>query len=231
MVSTDALLLRKVAFRDSDAMLTLFTPEHGKISALARGAARSQRRFGGALEPIHTLRVDLVTRRHEHFELGACQLLRTRLGLTQSLERVEAAGKALGWIRQAAMDRSPEPLVWQLILQLLDRLDAAEAIDCQHALAALGLGLLTAWGWGLELDQCVRCGRVCPEQRAAYVDVAAGGVICSQCGGARTLLDGALRTRLAQTARGETSALLTGDAGEALRLFEATLAAHADLRC
>ena len=31
---------------------TLFTREHGRISALARGARRSKRRFGGALGPL-----------------------------------------------------------------------------------------------------------------------------------------------------------------------------------
>ena len=43
-------------------IVTLFTEELGKIAALARGARKSSRRFAGALEPMHTLRVTLDER-------------------------------------------------------------------------------------------------------------------------------------------------------------------------
>jgi DNA repair protein RecO (recombination protein O) len=227
---TQALLLRKVAFRESDAMLTLFTPDHGKLSVVARGASRSTRRFGGALEPMHTLRVELTPRRNEGFELQSCQLGQTRIALTRHLSRLEAAGTALGWIRKAAVEREPEPLVWLGIVALLDSLDSTDAVDCEHALATLGLRLLTAWGWGLELESCIRCGRACPEQRPAWVDSAQGGVICTSCGGARTCLQAEQRLRLAQASRGEEGALLPEDAPVALTLVEAAMAAHADIR-
>lgn len=229
MLVTSALLLRKVAFRESDAMLTLFTPSHGKVSVMARGAMRSQKRFGGSLEPIHTLRVELSPRRNDGFELSACALDRTRLTLTKELARLEAAGTALGWIRKAAVEREAEPQVWNHLLAALDRLDAPEPIDCQHLLAGLGLALLTAWGWGLELESCVRCGKPCPDGRAAFVDAAAGGVICTACGGARMRLEGGTRTRLLEVTRGNPSALLPEDDALGLDLVEAALAAHADI--
>jgi DNA repair protein RecO (recombination protein O) len=227
---TQALLLRKVAFRESDAMLTLFTQDHGKLSVVARGAQRSQRRFGGALEPIHTLRIELTPRRNDGFELNGCELGQTRFTLTQHLSRLETAGTALGWLRKAAVEREVEPLVWARTIQLLDRLDSSEPVDCDHALACLGLALLTDWGWGLELQSCVRCGRSCPEQRPAWVDAAQGGVVCTSCGGARTLVEAGERTRLADAGRGDADALLAADAKLALTLVEAALAAHADIR-
>ncbi|HEV8244483.1 MAG TPA: recombination protein O N-terminal domain-containing protein, partial [Polyangiaceae bacterium] len=52
---SEALVVRRVEYGDSDLVLGLFTQKLGRISALARGARRSQRRFGGALEIIHTL--------------------------------------------------------------------------------------------------------------------------------------------------------------------------------
>jgi DNA repair protein RecO (recombination protein O) len=226
---TRALLLRKVAFRESDAMLTLFTADHGKLSAVARGAARSQKRFGGALEPIHTLRVELNPRRSEGFELGSCSLECTRLTLTKELVRLEAAGTALSWVRKAAVELEPEPAVWDHVHGFLDRLDSPEAVDCQHLLVSLGLALLTAWGWGLELQSCVRCGKVCPERRAAFVDAAVGGVICTACGGARMRLEGGTRARLTELTRGTPSALSTQDASIGLDLVEAALSAHADI--
>ena len=120
-------------------------------------------------------------------------------------------------------------MVWQHTTAALDRLDAPEPIDCQHLLAVLGMNLLAAWGWALELNSCVRCGKPCPEQRTAFVDAAAGGVICTACGGARTRMDGGTRTRLADVTRGKPSTLLPQDIALSLDLVEAALAAHADI--
>lgn len=48
--STQAVVLRSVDYGDSDKIVTLFTSGYGKISAIAKGAKRSMKRFGGTLE-------------------------------------------------------------------------------------------------------------------------------------------------------------------------------------
>ncbi|HEX5101745.1 MAG TPA: recombination protein O N-terminal domain-containing protein, partial [Polyangiaceae bacterium] len=60
--TTHALLLKRVEYGEADLVLTLFTERFGRISALARAARKSTRRFGGALEPMHTLEVALEER-------------------------------------------------------------------------------------------------------------------------------------------------------------------------
>ena len=56
---TEALVLRRTPYREADLVVTLFTAELGQVSALARAARKSQRRFGGSLEPFHTLQTEL----------------------------------------------------------------------------------------------------------------------------------------------------------------------------
>ncbi|HEY5376881.1 MAG TPA: recombination protein O N-terminal domain-containing protein, partial [Polyangiaceae bacterium] len=52
-----ALLLRRVEYGESDLVVTLLTDSIGRVSALARGARKSVKRFGGVIEPMHTLRI------------------------------------------------------------------------------------------------------------------------------------------------------------------------------
>ena len=42
-VTTRAVVLRLVDYRDSDRIVTLFTEEHGKVSAIARAARSSHK--------------------------------------------------------------------------------------------------------------------------------------------------------------------------------------------
>lgn len=229
--TTRALLLRRVSYGESDLVVTLFTESLGRVSALARGARRSQKRFGGSLEPMHTLLVRFDERASaELVALREASLETPRHHLVRDLDRMQAAGRALGWIRRAAPPRTPEPEAWRVLVELLDRLDdERDARSPRLHLAELGLRLLAALGWGLDLERCVRCGRPCEPGRAAMIDAARGGLICRACGGARVLCDGPTRERLASAAAGKAPGLSAEDADIALGLVEDALRAHMDI--
>ena len=232
MRTTRALVLKRTEFGDADLVLSLFTESFGKISALARGARKSSKRFGGSLEAMHTLELRLEERpASELFSLREARIEVPRMGLTGSLERLQAAGRALSWVRSAAPARTPEPELWEEITTLLDRLAARDdALDPALLLAISGLRFLSLLGWGLDFERCVRCGKECPPDQPALIDPAKGGLVCRSCGGARQRLDAALRARLARAARdGDPAALEAADAKVALDLVERVLHAHAGI--
>lgn len=223
-------MLKRVEYGDADLVLTLFTEALGRVSVLARSARRSQKRFGGALEPIHTLSVELDERpTSELYGLRSAKLATARLVLTRDLERMNVAGRALSWIRRAAPARTPEPALWSLVHALFERLDDAEERRAPSLLlACTGLAVMQALGFGLEFERCVRCGKPCPEGQPALLDPARGGLVCRACGGGRVRLDPALRRRLSRTASGETPFGLEPDDGTtALGIVEVVLRAHA----
>ncbi|MBK7586709.1 MAG: DNA repair protein RecO [Myxococcales bacterium] len=225
---TRAWLLRRVEYGESDLVLTLFTETLGRVSALARGAKKSQRRFGSALEPMHTLRVRLDERAGaELLQLREAKLETPRAMLLTSLERMEVAGRALGWVRRAAPPRTAEPAVWRALEVFFSRLELPDpALSARAELAHAGLSLLVAFGWGLDLARCVSCGKACPTAQTALVDVARGGLICVSCGGARLRLGAGPRARMIRAAEGESGVLEPGDVDAALTLIDRALSVH-----
>jgi DNA repair protein RecO (recombination protein O) len=234
---SDALLVRRVAFGEADVIATFFTAERGLVGAVARSARRSTKRFA-ALEPMHLLAVTVDERPGS--ELGSlveASLVRPRLGLAGDLERLDAAGRALRWLRRAAPPHTPEPAAWRAVNALLDALDAppespragAGGPTVEGRLAATGLSLLGAVGWGLDFERCVRCGRPAGPDVVACLGAAEGGLVCRACGGAGLVLRPDRRARLAAAAAGDLEALEGADARVALDLVDAALAAHAGL--
>lgn len=223
----EALLVRSAPFGDADSMVTLFTEARGIVSAVARSARRSHRRFP-ALEPMHLLRVSLDERPGTDLAvLLESSLARPRVGLVGSLEKLDAAGRALRWVRRAAPPHTAEPALWQEINALLDQLDApGEAPPPEALLGGMGLRMLIAVGWGLDLERCVRCGRLCEAGASACLSAAEGGLICRACGGAPMLLRGERRERLLLASQGDESALDPDDVRVALEIVEAALVAH-----
>jgi DNA repair protein RecO (recombination protein O) len=226
---SQALVLRRVELGEADLIVTLFTLTLGRVSVLARGARRSKKRFAGALEPFFTLQARFEERtRSELFVLIDADVTRPRLGLLSELSRLEVAGRALGWVRKTAPPRTPEPEAFQLMERLLDRLSNGDAtLSPERELSEIGLALLASFGWGVDLEHCVRCGKACPETSIGMVDPMSGGLVCRSCGSGRMRIPAARRLRLVRAAQGEQNALLAEDANTALELVERVFAAHA----
>jgi DNA repair protein RecO (recombination protein O) len=220
-ITSEALLVRSVPYGESDLIVQLLTATDGRISAIVRGGRKSQRRVGGALEPFHTIRVEADDKGREMATLKEARIARARTNIAASLDALDAAGTALRWARQLCPPRTPEPGAWATLTHLLDELDAGVAHP-KVELAAAALRLLGDVGFGLELEQCVGCGKPRPEGRGAYLDPARGGVVCTACGGARRLLDAAVLDACAVLSRGSRFSSSSreargaaGDAGEA----------------
>ena len=226
-IESAALLVRSVAYGEADLIATFFTETDGKLSAMIRGARRSTKRFGGALEPIHELSIVLDDKGKELCVLKEARIVRPREGIVSDLDLMDAAGRALRWVRHLCPARTPEPSAWDSLRALLDVLDA-QFPPLQH-LAVFGLGLLADVGYAIDFERCVRCGKPCPDGRPAFVDAAGGGLVCMTCGGARRTIGREVRAlALRAQAREPGLVMSPAQASELIAIAEDAMSAHAD---
>ena len=64
-VKTEAVVLRTLRYGEADRILHLYTPQRGRIAAIAKGVRRSKSRFGGRLEPYFRLQMVLYEGRSD----------------------------------------------------------------------------------------------------------------------------------------------------------------------
>ncbi len=224
--------MRSVPSGESDVIATFFTEAEGILSAVVRGARRSTKRFGGALEPIHELAIVVEDRGKELCSLREARIGRVRLGIVANLAALEVAGKALRWVRHACSPRTPERDVWDSLRALLDALDLRDELVRPTAhLAAFGFELLQEVGYGMDLRACLRCGKECPPGRSAFLDTSAsgGGLVCMRCGGARRTIRAEVRMLAVRAQERAPSAPMTpAQASELVQIVEEAMNAHAD---
>src|SRR4051794_4330014 len=123
--TTAALLMRAVDYRDADRILTLFTQDLGKLSAIARGARSSRRRFAGALEPYAIIRIEVTPSRGELWTLGSASIQQSFGGILRDLARMEVAAAALQLLREAQPARVPDSQLFLATVQYLTLVDVA----------------------------------------------------------------------------------------------------------
>lgn len=227
----NALVLAKVDFRDADLIVTAFTDQLGKVSALARGARRSQKRFAGRLEPMHTLRFELEEKpRGDLHTLKSSQIQNPRPTLLTELSRLTAAGKALSWVKKATTTHLSDPTLWHGLNQCLDDLGEEAPGDADDVVAAFGLRLLDIMGWGIHFSACVSCGKSCPAGKAAWLNPERGGLVCRKCGGGPFQISGEAREALHRVASGLDSRAPHELVALTQKVVERALGAHLGLQ-
>lgn len=210
--------------------MTFFAESEGKVTAMVRGGRRSQKRFGGALEPFHGLEITVEDRGREMTTLVEARVVRPRLGITGDLTKLDAAAHALRWVRDLSPRGAPEPIVWSALARTLDALDEAPGPGGSEGLVVrFGLGLLAETGYGLDFERCARCGKPCPAGRPAFFDAARGGIVCMACGGARRTLAAGVRETAAQLAAGGEASLEPEAARVLVEAIDEAVAVHAGI--
>ncbi|MGH2910642.1 MAG: DNA repair protein RecO [Solirubrobacteraceae bacterium] len=175
---TEAVVLRSIRYGEADRILHLYTLDHGRMSAIAKGARRARSRFGARLEPFLRVRVHLHEGRSDLLTVTGVDTVATHAGLREHAATLDAAARACDAVARLFETREPHPEVFHLLAAEL----ALLASDPAHGRAGNGLAfrlkLLLAAGIVPQLSGCAVCGET---EHLRGFSGAAGGVVCEAC--------------------------------------------------
>jgi len=173
------VVLKTTPLRESDLLVVLYTETHGRISAVARGARKSQRRFAGALQLLVLGRYKLGRRpRGELWSLEDAEVEREWTQLASDVFAVAHASYIAELVGALLPPEQPEPHVLDVIVALWESL--ADGGPSPGALRAVELELFDVGGHRPALDACAACGATDVDANAVF-DPSRGGVICRRC--------------------------------------------------
>ena len=182
-IRSEAILLRSVDFGESDRIVHLLCPRAGRVTAIAKGARRSVKRFAGTLDLCNLLRVQIEQRRSQSMpRLDQAVLIHAYLGLRERPARFALACFLIEIIDRMAPEGGPA--------QDLERMftftrSALRVIECEAPTARLRVLLelraLAALGLRPELRVCVHCGSEPSAGDSVGFRVADGGALCGAC--------------------------------------------------
>ncbi|MHB8709719.1 MAG: DNA repair protein RecO [Desulfuromonadales bacterium] len=176
-----AIILRHVDYGEADRIVTVLTPDHGRLKGFARGARRSRKRFGPALEPFVEVRLHWASRPGgELVSLREAELVSLRLGLRRDLETLALASYGSELIEALFDEAVGFAEAFGLLRAFLDHLDTAGASS--EAKLLLELRLLALAGVVPHLQHCAECHGALPDGEVGFT-ASRGGSLCPACGG------------------------------------------------
>lgn len=171
-------MLRSIRYGEADRILHLYTPDRGRVAAIAKGIRRARSRFGARLEPFFHVRAHLHEGRSELLTVTGVDTIAAHAALREHATTLDAAARACDAVSRLFETSDPHPEVFRLLANELALLDA----DPAHARAGNGLAfrlkLLLAAGIVPHLATCASCGE---SDHLLAFSAAAGGIVCNAC--------------------------------------------------
>jgi DNA repair protein RecO (recombination protein O) len=215
IISTPAILLRRMDYADFDVIITFFTLQSGKLALIAKSAKKSTKRFAGILELFSVLEVVATTGR------GKGMPVLQEAALKQPFSAIRADFKKTAYasfwcelICNWIEENFKQAELYYLLKYVLAELDSGRRTDAGlHIL--FQMRFLTLSGHRPNLTSCSLCqtGIEAIPQHNIATDLKRGGILCLNCSPAS-------QSRLALT-KGTIKQLLwveSGDLAKAARI-------------
>lgn len=176
--SASAIVLRRIDLGEKDRIITLFTREHGKLSAVAKGARRPGSKLAGASEPFTYSRMMLSSGRDLDV-LSQAEIKESFPHVKNSIASVAHAVYLLELVNSFIDQRQPNLDIFDTLLSAMYVLESGT--DPEITARYFEIQLLAILGYEPSFETCLRCGRKPGREKISF-SPALGGIVCSQCG-------------------------------------------------
>lgn len=133
-IITTGIILSRTDYGEADRILTVLTPDHGKISLMAKGVRRVKSKLAGGIELFSTSEISYIPGKGSVSTLVSTRLVKHYSHIVEDVDRTMLGYELLQMLHKTTED-SPEPEYFALL---------------EHAFAALDvhtvpLDLVRAW--------------------------------------------------------------------------------------
>jgi DNA repair protein RecO (recombination protein O) len=172
----EGIVLRTRQLGEADKILTIYTLEKGKITAVARGSKRARSRLMAISQPFTHGSFLLYTGRSMD-SVNEGELINSYFKLREDIEAMAYATYVAELFDLLVDEGEPSSGLYRLLLSVLTLLENDGDRDVY--LTWFTLRFISQLGYQPVLDRCVRCGK--PLSGAVSFSIGQGGMLCSSC--------------------------------------------------
>lgn len=124
-IITTGIILSRTDYGEADRILTVLTPDHGKLRLMARGVRKVKSKLAGGIELFSTSHITFIQGRGELGTLISTRLIKHYGHIIDDIDRVQLGYELIKLLGRATED-NPEKEYYQLMEQAFAALDDAK---------------------------------------------------------------------------------------------------------
>ncbi len=173
---TFAIVLRRQSLREADRLVTLLTPQSGKLKVLARGVRKPKARWTGFIEPLTWGQFFLA--QGAKYPVLTSVALKKQFSFPADFLKTQTAGFFAALAEHFTAEHHRDLAVYFLLLRALSALAIWPENKIFFIKAGFILKLLHHAGFHPDLYFCSRCRKKISSPRIFYVE---RGLVCGKC--------------------------------------------------
>lgn len=177
--SSRAVILQTTDYAEADKIVSLYTKEFGRISAIARHAKKSRKRFGSALEPFTLVEVQVTLKEHGLNRLEQCRIIEQHGRIAVDIKKLAYGHYILELIHNLTPERDSNPDIFSLLVYCISQLTGAGFRE--GFMRLFELRLFSLLGYQPQFYRCVSCRQPFSLRETYTFSVKMGGIVCSAC--------------------------------------------------
>lgn len=177
-LTTTGLILRETTYKESSKILTVLTPDEGRITVMAKGARRRGSKLSGATQLLVYSAMTLYNTKGR-WTLTEAHSIEMFQGLREDIELLALASYFAELLEALSDEDSPSP---DMLALGLNALFALSELKKQQDIvkSAFEMRLMCAAGFEPNVDNCGICGR--EDIAEPVLSLYGGTVCCKNCG-------------------------------------------------
>jgi len=174
---THAVVIKEATIGEVDKIVTIYTPELGKLKAVAKGACRPGSKLGGNVEPL-TYSLLMLARGRNLDIITQSQTIDAFPALKSDLWRMACGLYILELVDSFTVENNENRPLFDLLLNGLKWLGQSD--NTETVLRYFELHLLDYLGYRPQLQRCVICNSSI-KPVVNFFGFGQGGILCSNC--------------------------------------------------
>lgn len=175
----NGIVTRYVNYRDNDRILTIFSPEIGKIDAKSRGCRRMKSPLLPCSQPFVFGEFELFCVK-DKYTLNQCEIKETFFPIRENYDAFATASVILKLITDSIQDNEPNEALFSLLYHTLSFLAYGTA-NARDLFCCFLIRFLNITGFRPTITGCGRCGRDIRNDAVLHFSARSGGVVCTAC--------------------------------------------------
>src|SRR3712207_2154496 len=177
VINTQAVVLKSVKFKENDIILTLFTRNYGKISAIARGAQRPKSKFM-ATSQVFSYNNYVLKRQNDMYVVYQSESIKSFYNIAMDFDAFSYASFIMKLVEAALVEGQTSSRLFVMLVRTLF-IYSEGVSDAKFILDAFILKFLDYTGFRPNVESCTHCHGL-GYSRAVF-SIQDGGIVCEKC--------------------------------------------------
>ena len=193
VIKTKGIILAQNNMGDNDIMVTLLTPDLGKIGCAAKGARRPKSALMAGTQFL-CFGEFIIYKGVSSYSINSCEPIEIFYNIRLDIDKLKYASQVAKIVNDVTDENQNTYRILQLTLNTMYMLSESDK-DMDFILSIFKLRLLSIIGFRPVVDKCTNCGR---KDELSYFSLKENGFKCSNCGkvdkGAISLSDSTVKS-------------------------------------